>query len=100
MQIRLDALEAIIDDLCTKGCEGLGNHPSFGKNATGSSNGDRNINTQEAILHQNEPNPFREKTTIRYEVPEAAGQLSLVIYNLQGEQLKRFQNLGQWPGKH
>jgi hypothetical protein len=43
-----------------------------------------------AVLRQNRPNPFGEKTTIEYVLPEAAKQATLFIYNLQGEQLKRF----------
>jgi hypothetical protein len=43
-----------------------------------------------AVLRQNRPNPFGEKTTIEYALPEAAKQATLFIYNLQGEQLKRF----------
>ena len=42
-----------------------------------------------AVLRQNRPNPFHEKTIIEYELPEASSQAALFIYNLQGEQLKR-----------
>ena len=42
-----------------------------------------------AVLRQNRPNPFHEKTIIEYELPEASTQAALFIYNLQGEQLKR-----------
>ncbi|CAA9264440.1 MAG: Phage tail fibers [uncultured Cytophagales bacterium] len=43
-----------------------------------------------AVLRQNRPNPFHEKTLIEYELPAATRQAALFIYNLQGEQLKRF----------
>lgn len=43
-----------------------------------------------ALLRQNRPNPFGEKTIIEYTLPESTGQAILFIYNLQGEQLKRF----------
>ena len=42
-----------------------------------------------AVLRQNRPNPFHEKTIIEYELPEASTRAALFIYNLQGEQLKR-----------
>jgi hypothetical protein len=42
-----------------------------------------------AVLRQNRPNPFHEKTIIEYELPEASTQAALFIYNLQGELLKR-----------
>ncbi len=43
-----------------------------------------------AVLRQNRPNPFHEKTVIEYVLPESLTQAALFIYNLQGEQLKRF----------
>ncbi|MBD0258904.1 MAG: tail fiber domain-containing protein, partial [Cytophagales bacterium] len=43
-----------------------------------------------ALLRQNRPNPFGEKTIIEFELPEATQQAALFIYNVQGEQLKRF----------
>ena len=35
---------------------------------------------------------------IRYEVPAAAGEVSIVIYNLQGERLKTFSKLNSGAG--
>ncbi len=48
-----------------------------------------------AVLRQNRPNPFGEKTIIEYELPEATKQAALFIYNVQGEQLKRFDLSGK-----
>ncbi len=42
----------------------------------------------DAILNQNFPNPFTVDTEITMTVPTAAQQASLIIYNLQGTQLK------------
>jgi len=44
-----------------------------------------------AILRQNRPNPFGEKTIIEYVLPETTTQATLFIYNVQGEQIKRFE---------
>ena len=37
------------------------------------------------------PNPFTGKTTIEMNVPDNAGKSTLFIYNLLGEQIKRFE---------
>lgn len=39
-------------------------------------------------LEQNFPNPFRDRTTIRYQVTEA-GPVELVVYDLQGREVER-----------
>jgi len=41
------------------------------------------------ILYQNQPNPFRESTNIRFFLPEA-GEAELVFYTSGGQLLKRF----------
>lgn len=46
--------------------------------------------TSKNKLSQNAPNPFTEKTSIQYFLDESAGKGSIVIYNLQGEQLKSY----------
>lgn len=39
------------------------------------------------VLHQNYPNPFNQRTTIRYQLPEA-GPVSLRIYNSAGQLIR------------
>jgi hypothetical protein len=40
-------------------------------------------------LYQNAPNPFTQNTQIKFYIPENVKQASLIIYNLQGKQLKQ-----------
>lgn len=48
-------------------------------------------------LEQNFPNPFRDRTTIRYEVTEA-GPVEIVIYDLQGREVERLVEGNREPG--
>jgi hypothetical protein len=42
-----------------------------------------------AMLHQNYPNPFSTDTEIRMEIPETTRAASIVVYSLEGRELKR-----------
>jgi hypothetical protein len=42
----------------------------------------------DAFLYQNNPNPFSTNTEIQLELPESTRQASIIIYNLEGKQLK------------
>ena len=42
-----------------------------------------------AALYQNKPNPFSDKTEIRYSLPSTVGQADIFVYDLQGQQIKR-----------
>jgi len=42
-------------------------------------------------LFQNNPNPFSSSTKIQIELPEVTRRASLIIYNLEGKQLKNIQ---------
>jgi hypothetical protein len=75
-QTRIEDLQGQIDNCC---------------NATKSAvitGTDLGIQTNEAKLYQNTPNPFSTQTTIRYEIPEIIQSAQLHICNMTGTLLK------------
>ena len=44
----------------------------------------------EPKLYQNSPNPFNAETSIRYTLPENVVNAELYIYNLQGNQIRKY----------
>lgn len=42
------------------------------------------------VLYQNNPNPFSQETRIHYFLPETSNNASLIIYNLQGQELANY----------
>lgn len=52
--------------------------------------GDMNTNVK-VVLFQNNPNPFSQDTEIKMALPETTRQATLIIYNMEGKQLKNFQ---------
>lgn len=53
----------------------------------------------EAKLFQNAPNPFSEKTVIKYFIPKTANSSSIIIYDLSGHQLKKIDRLEKENGE-
>jgi type IX secretion system substrate protein/cortical protein marker for cell polarity/beta-propeller uncharacterized protein DUF5122 len=51
-------------------------------------------------LMQNYPNPFNPATNIKFSVPDAAGNVSLVVYNLLGNEVKTLVNSSLNPGTY
>jgi len=49
------------------------------------------LNNNKAALFQNTPNPFSSDTEIKMTLPETARQAHLILYNMEGKQLKRVQ---------
>ena len=94
IKLRLDQLEQMMRTLCDDGCPGLD-----GNQRSGSNTGNKDaFGAVKGYLYQNEPNPFREKTSIRYEVPAHSRSVAIIIYNLQGEQVKTFGDLPAGEG--
>ena len=58
----------------------------LGINEEGAS-GDQNTNLKVALF-QNNPNPFSQDTEIKMALPETAKQASLILYNMEGKQLR------------
>ncbi|MEO0584744.1 MAG: tail fiber domain-containing protein, partial [Bacteroidota bacterium] len=54
-----------------------------------------NIPGEKAILFQNEPNPFAESTTIRYQLPDQFERATLYIFDMQGKQVKAYEGLNE-----
>jgi len=54
---------------------------------------------EEFVLHQNYPNPFNPVTTIAYDLPED-GQVTLVIYDVLGQELAQLVNEEQPAGMY
>ncbi|MBW8049724.1 MAG: T9SS type A sorting domain-containing protein [Cytophagales bacterium] len=46
------------------------------------------VNEQRVILNQNDPNPFKESTIIRYFIPDNVNNAQLMIYDLTGKFIK------------
>ena len=53
----------------------------------------------DSLLEQNRPNPFDQATTIGYQAPAQAQQVSLLITNLQGSVVLRLDNLALGAGQ-
>jgi len=68
------------------------------KTSTGIDNRHNNIIT-DYRLDQNYPNPFNPTTTIRYSLAKQ-GDVSIVVYNILGQQVAKLVNAKQIPGEH
>ena len=47
------------------------------------------VNAATAVLYQNAPNPFSERTSIRYSLPESVKTADIYIFNMQGSVVKK-----------
>ena len=53
----------------------------------------------EFVMHQNYPNPFNPTTTLRYDIPED-GNVSILIYDMMGRQIRTLVNRNVSAGYH
>jgi len=87
-----DRLQGIVDAL-TKRIEKLENAPAAIFRSVTEGNTTTNLlNTavEQCKLYQNAPNPFKEKTEIRYYLTPEVPKADIYIFNLQGDLLKKF----------
>jgi hypothetical protein len=57
--------------------------------------GNSGMKSDETLLLQNNPNPFSVNTDIKMVLPETAGSANIIVYNLEGKQLKQLQVKGR-----
>ena len=68
------------------------NNPAFEKGTQAMAMIDEaNIIISGSILEQNSPNPFNEKTCIKYSIPIIISKALVNIYDLQGSQVKSYE---------
>jgi hypothetical protein len=68
-----------------------GNNNLKYENQGNSNNGlDSQFNSDKPLLFQNVPNPFNQKTNIRYYLPESSIESSILVFDMQGSLIKTF----------
>ena len=76
----IQELKAEVDEL-----KGMNAEKTIERNLTNISG----INSEEAVLFQNNPNPFSESTYVRCFVPTSVNDATIFIYNMNGEQIEK-----------
>lgn len=66
------------------------NNANFGSATQPQAGANSNIDLSEAVLYQNNPNPFKHETTIAYRLPANIKSAAICIYDLNGRQLKKY----------
>ncbi len=60
------------------------------ENSLGTSSAKETIKNKATILHQNSPNPFKERTIIKFDIPEDYLQASIMIFDMKGTLLETY----------
>jgi len=81
--------ETLIESL-QKEIKKLKSGSSNSKGSTNSKSSTEDTSSNSATLEQNTPNPFNQKTEIRFFIPETFSSAMLCIYNMSGMQIKSF----------
>jgi hypothetical protein len=88
LQQQIDNLASVVDDCCGDNDKGSSN--DTGENNNPAFSQDVKLNNQQAIvLNQNVPNPFKEQTTISFQVPETVKEARIVFIDNAGSVLKQ-----------
>ena len=59
----------------------------------------KNNSTTKSMLYQNVPNPFNETTIIHYSLSDDINNAQILIFNMQGNLIKSYDNLGKTTGE-
>lgn len=87
---RLDAMESDLQQCCMNHQEG---------NSSSNSNSSNGLGVESAQLEQNQPNPFRDNSVIKYYLPSNAMSASMTITDMDGTELKTFNLQGKGYGQ-
>jgi len=96
-QSKIDSLITLYNQCCTNN--------SFQKTVS-NNNGQDNFEEArkildietDALIYQNNPNPFSESTTINYYLPYETNNGTIIIYDMQGRQIKEYSSLQKGNG--
>lgn len=78
----LAELKAAVQSICNNGCGTMGSAPATPNT--------KPAYWEEVQLQQNAPNPFTNHTNIGYYLPQEVNGAALIVYDLQGKQLKKY----------
>lgn len=56
-------------------------------------------NLQSVVLNQNSPNPYAERTSINYYLPDNTGKAEILFYNTQGKLIKSVELINKGKGQ-
>ncbi len=80
MQYRLDSITTELSLCCNSSSLRIADNTN--------EDGENNVSIINAKLYQNNPNPFKKQTFIRYEVPKISVNSYILVFDLQGTLIK------------